>query len=382
MDDAVVAQPTPMDIMQGQLNALGLAYENMSQQVSSMAQLLQEITKHLPPPPVSPPSPHAPAAPTPAAPTVTTPTLATGSGFASSSSARCPKPAEYNGNQKELKSWLSRTTDILRYSGFDLDRSDCIKYVCTFLTGTARTLWDAEVALHPDDTLAGLRNWDDFKALLTRFVEDPFPDRRARSKLRELKQTGSVKDYTDKFLRLSAHLPNRDEADKLDDYVTGLKPTIRQYVLLSGASTLEQARIKAHEIDMDPAVVAAARASSSFSRQYNNNPRHSSSSATPMELGTVSTSARRGRSPSRHFRSPSASPARSRSTGRSASTSSSAHAPRYVPLNQLSADERAELISKKACFYCRQPNAGHRVDNCPVKARRQKMVTFAKGTKN
>lgn len=342
-------------------------------QLATQTQLLRQVLDRLPP--------LEPSSALPQEPALVSSTSASFNLPIFSNSARCSKPAEYNGNQKELKTWLSRTRDILQYQKFNLNSSDCISYVCTFLTGSARTLWDAEVSLHPDDPYAGLRNWDDFAALLTRFVEDPFPDRRARSKLRELRQTGSVKDYTDKFLRLSAFLPLRHETDKLDDYINGLKPTVRSYVTLSGATTLEQARIKAHEIDMDPAVVAAARSSSSSSRQYNHNPRHSSSStATPMELGTVSTSTRRGRSSSRHHRSPSASPARSRSSGRTASTSSAA--PRFVPLNQLSADERAELMNKKACFYCRQPNAGHRVSNCPVKARRQKMVTFARGTKN
>ena len=356
----------PMGALRVQVSSLAAAYGIVTTQFTELNQLVHELLQRVPALPQPAPEAFSPALPA---------TFASASS-SSSSSLRCPKPSEYNGSQKELKTWLSRTTDILRCNNVNLDSPDCILYVCTFLTGNARTLWDAEVAAHPNEPFAGLRNWNDFQALLTRFVEDPYPERRARSKLRELRQTGSVKDYTNQFLRLSALLPNRDEADKFDDYVTGLKPTVRQYVLLSNVTTLEQARIKAHEIDMDPA--ARALSSSSSSRQYSS--RHSSSSATPMELGTVSTSARRGRSVSRHFRSPSASPARSRSSGRSASTSSAA--PRFVPLNQLSADERAELIAKKACFYCRQPDAGHRVDNCPVKARRHKMVTFAKGTKN
>jgi hypothetical protein len=233
----------------------------------------------------------------------------------------------------------------------------------------------------------GYKNWAEFCAGLKSVLADPHPDTTARNKLRNLRQTHSVQKYNDAYLTLAAEIPGRSDADLRADYIHGLKDKIREWVMQVNPATFDEARRVAHEADT---TTYSARPSS---RPARGDPMELGSlSATTLTtaltaalsnlniIGTSKSSTSRGRTTHRHS-APS-----SRSSSRSGPSTSHHHrsrsqtpvATRHVRLNQLSAAERQKLIDNGQCFYCRE--AGHMVDNCPKKSKKdgKQHVRFSK----
>lgn len=309
---------------------------------------------------------------TPAASATATPAAATTSASpqtaAPGTRAACAKPDKFNGdNIKDLKPWISRSADIMRYAGIDLSTTYCIAYIIQFLGGNARNIWDRLVE-SSGDPYGGYRNWAEFCAGMKSYLADPHPDTTARNKIRNLRQTGSVQRYSDAYLALAAEIPGRTDADLRADFIHGLKDKIREWVMQVNPATFDDARRVAHEAD------STTYRPSSHTRRSD-----------PMELGTITPSTltsaltaalsnlnigshaptSRGR-PYRRSATPSRSSRTSSRSGPSSPHRSRSPAVRHVRLNQLSAAERQKLFDNNQCFYCRE--VGHAVADCPKKA--------------
>ena len=79
------------------------------------------------------------------------------------------------------------------------------------------------------------------------YVRDPC--RTAYNKLAKLKQTRSVHDFIQSLEELHFHLPERSAKCRLNDFIQGLKPFIRNKTVVDYPSDLETAVRRALEID-------------------------------------------------------------------------------------------------------------------------------------
>jgi hypothetical protein len=64
-----------------------------------------------------------------------------------------------------------------------------------------------------------------------------------------ISQTGSVSDYSRRFLTLLAKLPTRGTADTLERYINGLKPLVRLFVRMNPPTNFEEALSRAKYAD-------------------------------------------------------------------------------------------------------------------------------------
>jgi uncharacterized protein YkvS len=120
----------------------------------------------------------------------------------------------------ELEDWLEAVHIYLALYG---QTDDWIMYmvVCQFLSADVKT-WVKKV--HID-------SWVRLQRQMQAYYVDPLEEDRAWNSLNKLQQTGSVKDYSEKFLQLIVKVGNVvNEKDKLRRYVEGLNDEIRTVV--------------------------------------------------------------------------------------------------------------------------------------------------------
>ena len=72
---------------------------------------------------------------------------------------------------------------------------------------------------------------------------------RARDRLRHCQQTGSVVEYTATFRVRLLECSDVSDAEALDRYVAGLKPTTRDWVLIHDPTSMHQAAKWAERYD-------------------------------------------------------------------------------------------------------------------------------------
>jgi hypothetical protein len=271
---------------------------------------------------------------------------------------RIPKLTMFAGNERDLEPWLSQAHAIIDVTpGLSLTDFTCVAYAQLFLEKKARTVWDHRVR-ETNNKHALCTNWEDLCALLRKLLGPANTDITGRAQLRTLRQTSSVQNYTDVYLRIvrSMDTPMQD-IDLRESYIGGLKPGVQQHVRQKEPTTFHDAQ------------TAASLYDKTIFGLYK---KGSSSDHAPMELGSASTSRH-----SRPHRPPSR-PAPSRSPSPHARRSSTPARPQRSPspgprLCALTAEERARCIKDGLCFRCRQP--GHMTSDCPKSAGQQRSKT-------
>src|ERR1700692_4859775 len=91
--------------------------------------------------------------------------------------------------------------------------------------------------------------WQTFYDSLVQAFKPVNSKKIARNKIAGLKQTNSVQKNNDEFRSLCRDIDDMSEPEKLDRYIRGLKPVVRERVELSLPGTLNDAMSRAHTID-------------------------------------------------------------------------------------------------------------------------------------
>jgi hypothetical protein len=109
-------------------------------------------------------------------------------------------PPKYAGGNKDvIKDWLATMVQWLG-SGMCVPEQR-VGLAQTFLTGGAASLWRAKIAVLQAQSF-DIQNWDVFARTLEQAFGYQDPEQNARDKLDVLKQTGSVEDFANRWLKL------------------------------------------------------------------------------------------------------------------------------------------------------------------------------------
>jgi hypothetical protein len=219
--------------------------ENIHQQVQSALQQFQQHQQQQhyvpPPPPTAPQATHASSA-------ANIPSM---SNFHHASPLtavpihiKLAKPNHYNGAlSTNVDTWLFEMEQYLAGS-FVNDDAARITIASTYLRDLASTWWYqiCQVERAPPTT------WVEFKEALKSRFQPIAAARTARANLRNLKQGGkSVAEYCNAFYKQVQLISDMSEADKIDNFVSGLNSVIAREVdyrdptQLQGAMTFAQA---------------------------------------------------------------------------------------------------------------------------------------------
>jgi hypothetical protein len=229
------------------------------------------------------------------------------------------KPAPFQGNMAEREhvlAWFATVETFFLSYPASTDNSK-ISFVATLLQGSASTWWLSAQTTH---TAAGA-TFAAFKQDFLNFFSLPNADTRARTKLTHLHQTNSVAEYISEFRRISMAIhPSLDEDSARHQFLSGLKPRVREMVVLRDHTSLDSLMAAADRIDQSITLIDESTTTDA---------RHS----TPVDPSTTYSA--------------------------SAPLTLTPHPPR----KRLTAEEREHLRTNNGCFYCRQ--IGHRVSECP-----------------
>lgn len=200
------------------------------------------------------------------------------------------KPEVYDGKRDFLvvNTWLYKVEQYLvlvqlSNPAAPLTDANRITYASTFLTGTAAVWWYTVVQANLAPT-----TWDTFKAaVVSEFVPEDHV-RRARDKLRKMRQTTSVSKYLSDFRNVVLTIPGITDGEKWDKFCAGLKYEVRLEVMKSAVTDFDEAAKVA--LRVDSAIWSAFRGQSQKSGGSS-----SYDVPTPMEIGNVEKSRDRHR---------------------------------------------------------------------------------------
>lgn len=158
------------------------------------------------------------------------------------SKLRPKEPTKYDGSSKysELENWMQGVETYLETKGM-IDDKRAIPFVSTLLTGAAATWWRYHLISVRNGTSRKMENWEEFRESILAHFRPEDAKRLAREKLQKCTQTGSVRDFNQRYQRLMVEIPEMHEKDRVYQYITGLKPAVRLQVEWHYPKTLKNA---------------------------------------------------------------------------------------------------------------------------------------------
>lgn len=236
-----------------------------------------------------------------------------------------PKPTHFSGSAKDRRSiddWLFSLDTHVAALPAPPPHAQRINFVASYFTGTALKWWRLNAPTH---TAPGATYPAFVDALRAAFAPHN-AQLKAREQIDTLKQTASVSAYNTKFRELLLEVPNMQPAEQLHRYVAGLKPSIRQHVLITNPATLDDAMALADRIDEAAFAARGAPTPTRYQQQPRRRPWYPAPAGpVPMEIGALPTAQPRGRT-------------------------------------RLTPQEREYLLSNNGCVYCRR--LGHTLQQC------------------
>ncbi len=190
------------------------------------------------------------------------------------------KPDVYEGKRDALavNSWIYQVEtylNLLVMSNPELNLTEEMKvqYASTLLKKNAANWYYMKV--HSNNIP---QTWEEFRNEIQAEFVPQDSIRRQRDKINKLTQTSSVASYLESFRNIVLSIADMSEAEKLDKFLTGLKPMIRLEVLKSGCTNINDASRIALNVD------SALYGSGMFQSQ---NAFNNSFGPQPMEIGNI-----------------------------------------------------------------------------------------------
>jgi len=197
------------------------------------------------------------------------------------------KPELFSGRRDSVavNTWLYQVEmylNLLQVSNpqINLDEGTKVAFASTLLKGTAAQWWYMLVQSGNAPT-----QWDAFLAKVRMEFIPQDSVARARDKLRALRQKTSVLAYLNEFRNIVMVIPGISDDEKLDKFVSGLKPEVILDVRKSRPADFESAAQIALTID------SALFSMGMYNRGTNDG--GSSSGTVPMDIGNVESGRRR-----------------------------------------------------------------------------------------
>ena len=215
------------------------------------------------------------AIPAPAAPGAPTPKI----------SVKIPT---FKGAPKEnVMLWMLQVLNLFNAQGI-VDEQTRIHYAATGFEGAALHWYLNLVAAAGNN--AAFADWTAFATALRTAFQPPNFEQYIRQQIRNLRQTGSIQDYTSQFRNLVGQTTNMGEQDQITYYIEGLKPATKMEVSYRAPATFEDAWKTA--IQFDTAMFGLGRPTNgnyhqSFYKKFDSSNNYSK--ATPMELDYAGT---------------------------------------------------------------------------------------------
>ncbi|KAL2934440.1 Activity-regulated cytoskeleton associated protein 1, partial [Bienertia sinuspersici] len=137
---------------------------------------------------------------------------------------KLPEPKSFDGNRdsKVLENFI---WDLEHYFKVGKRRDGCkVDIAALYLSGDAKLWWrsrlDADKAMGRNP----ISTWEEMKVELRKQFLPNNVSWVARDKLRELRHTGSIREYVKQFMSLMLDIDGMSEQDKLYTFIAGLKP--------------------------------------------------------------------------------------------------------------------------------------------------------------
>jgi regulator of replication initiation timing len=267
--------------------------------------------------------------------------------------ARAAKPSRYDGSLgSDPTVWLFQFLQYADITNEPVARRP--RVASTYLDSKAATWWMGLVAQQPNGDASQI-TWQMFHDGLIAMFKPVNAKKVARDKLAVLKQTHSVVRYNSELQQLCLQIDDISEAEKLDKYIRGLKPAIREKVELDEPRTLADAMSKAQRID-------SITYHSRMSQYSNSTPNSYTRDGDAMDLSVLD-----GDSDSTQEKTLNAIGSTGINGRTGTSSSSQSRGKPFTPLQRLSQDEFSYCQRNRLCLRCKEP--GHIARNCnkPVK---------------
>ena len=159
------------------------------------------------------------------------------------------KPETFEGRRDaaQVDRWLFQ---VWQYCDFvKMRNEDRVPFASLLLRDAAATWWRAKAMDAERRQTGRIQDWNEFETALSAQFKPANAVEWARDKLTNLRQTGSIKAYTDIFRSLVMEIPGIGEDELLDRFKRGLKLRTRQEVAIRRPKNLEEAEQLADEID-------------------------------------------------------------------------------------------------------------------------------------
>ncbi|XP_070014677.1 uncharacterized protein [Nicotiana sylvestris] len=159
-----------------------------------------------------------------------------------------PKPSVFKGvcDAQEVENFLWHLENYLRHGKVRDDEAK-INIAVLYLSETVMLWWRRKID-DVDKGLCTISTWDQFKAEFKRHF---FPNNvlyEARRKLRELKQTWSMRNYVKKFTTLVLQIPNLTNDDLLFHFMDGLQNWAKQELQCRQVTDIDYAILEAESL--------------------------------------------------------------------------------------------------------------------------------------
>lgn len=250
---------------------------------------------------------------------------------------KLPKPKEFAGHKTTARLWFQYMRRYLLFHGVDLDSESAVLYTAAMFSEAAQDWFEACIVQTGDDC-GGFATFENLRTAAMLQFQDPEPDRKARMALKNIRQTGSVQDYVRYFRSQILHLPRRDEADNVFDFVAGLRDDVQQQVLIQNPQTLAKATEIALSVAQRLVPVRRAEGKGKERLAYAED-----CTDEDEQLSSDDEDCAVAASPSKK-------------AGKFKGSNPKAKGKRYTP-------EQWQLLKENKCFLCKQE--GHQAKDCP-----------------